>query len=164
LIDDGYYVVLMPNGQPWGSAELAHQVASSLDATRQAYVVVADDPAQGKGDVTFEHHGVRSLPYASYQMRLQLCAIGAADLVVAAEGWMMHAAYLLGRPFRTLMMPYSAGVDWHPYGRTRRQCGADAVAKSPGGIPDPAVPVRGPHKRALSAALNGLEGSSDPRL
>src|SRR5262249_36283117 len=36
-------------------------------------------------------------------------------------GWMMHAAWYLGRPYRVLMLTESHSHEWHPYLRTRNQ-------------------------------------------
>jgi hypothetical protein len=44
-----------------------------------------------------------------------------ADLIVAVEGWMVHAAYCLGKKYRLLMMAGSYPDGWHPYVVTRHQ-------------------------------------------
>jgi len=44
-----------------------------------------------------------------------------ADLIVAVEGWMTHAAYCLGKKYRLLMMASSYPDGWHPYVVTRHQ-------------------------------------------
>lgn len=44
-----------------------------------------------------------------------------ADLIITVEGWMSHRAYVLGRPFRLLLMPHSYPYTWFPYGRNAQQ-------------------------------------------
>ncbi len=44
-----------------------------------------------------------------------------ADLVVTIEGWMLHLAYALGKPFRLLLAPYSGIPEWHPYALSANQ-------------------------------------------
>src|SRR5262249_49292809 len=53
-------------------------------------------------------------------MRLFKYFASYADLVVTVEGWLMHLAYLLGRPFRVFMAPASP-FNWLPRGRGPRQ-------------------------------------------
>jgi hypothetical protein len=121
LIEEGFYVVLLPNGMPWGSTEHARKVVRRLEPSEQDHVVVAPDPAVAQGSVTYEHAGMHTVPGASYQMRLVTYFVRFADLVVTVEGWMVHAAYSLGKRYRVLMLPYSHPSRWHPYGRTLRQ-------------------------------------------
>jgi hypothetical protein len=121
LIGEGYYVVLLPNGMPWGSTRHACEVVGRLDPSEQEHVVVAPDPAEARGIVTYEHAGPHTVPGASYQMRLVTYFVRFADLVVTVEGWMVHAAYSLGKRYRVLMLPYSHPSRWHPYGRTLGQ-------------------------------------------
>jgi glycosyltransferase involved in cell wall biosynthesis len=83
--------------------------------------VVALDPAEARGSVTYEHAGLHTVPGASYQMRFVTYFVRFADLVVTVEGWMVHAAYSLGKRYRVLMLPYSHPSRWHPYGRTLHQ-------------------------------------------
>jgi hypothetical protein len=54
-------------------------------------------------------------------MRAIISLVAQADLVVTIEGWMMHAAYLNGRPYRLLLMPASGERDWQPWGRSHEQ-------------------------------------------
>jgi hypothetical protein len=63
-----------------------------------------------------------ALSFADSVMRLTLYGIRRADLIVSVEGWMIHAAHCFGKPYRILMLPYSHGREWLPYGRTPRQC------------------------------------------
>jgi glycosyltransferase involved in cell wall biosynthesis len=163
LIDHGHYVILTPNGQPWGSAALARQVVALLAPDQRAQVAVAADPAAGEGQLSLEQHGGQLIPYAGYQMRLQLYALRLADLVVAAEGWMTHAAYLLGRPFRLLMLCQSGGTRWHPYGRTSRQRVLNPTASAGRGPLGQPPPLPRTQKQALTAALRGLQDCADDR-
>src|SRR5262249_34940250 len=91
-----------------------------------------------------------------------------ADLVVTVEGWMMHLAYALGRPFRLLMAPYSAH-DWVPGRRGPDQ--RLAISMSPAAPPPPpdllraCDPPPAPHhplKPRLAAALATVEDAADP--
>lgn len=131
LIGEGYYVVLLPNGMPWGSARHADSVVSCLEPAEQAHVIVAPGPAEARGVVTYEHAGTHTVPSASYQMRLLTYFVRFADLVVTVEGWMVHAAYCLGKRYRVLMLPYSHPTNWHPYGRTLRQEIAEPATTPP---------------------------------
>src|SRR5262249_58819280 len=71
-------------------------------------------------------------------MRLYKYFASYADLVVTVEGWMMHVAYALGRPFRLLMAPYSAH-DWVP---ERRGAAPPPAARTSSGRPQPPRPPR----------------------
>jgi len=121
LIAEGFYVVLLPNGTPWGAAAQARRVVSLLDPSEQSQVVVAPDPTGWTEPVTYQHAGTHTVPRASYQMRLATYFVRFAALVVTVEGWMVHAAYCLGKRYRVLMLPYSHPTEWHPYGRTVQQ-------------------------------------------
>jgi hypothetical protein len=165
LIVEGFYVVLLPNGMPWGSASLAHKVVGHLAPSEQEQVVVAPDPADGRGAVRYEHAGRHTVPYASYQMRLVTYFVRFADLIVTVEGWMVHAAYCLGKRYRVLMLPDSYPSEWHPYGRTLHQ---DVVAPAPGVHPSveeavaPPLPAQ-PRKFVLLFLLRSLGRSDDAR-
>src|SRR5690349_20842870 len=91
-------------------------VVSRLTPSEQAQVVVAPDPVDGSGEVTYRHDGTHTVPYASYQMRLVTYFVRFADLVVTVEGWMVHAAYCLGKRYRVLMLPYSHSAECTPTG------------------------------------------------
>lgn len=163
LIQEGFYVVLLPNGLPWGSANHAREVIARLAPAEQEHVVVAPDPADGLGEVTYEHAGLHTVPYASYQMRLVTYFVRFADLIVTVEGWMVHAGYCLGKPLRVLMLPYSHGSEWHPYGRTLRQAlvvpAANLSLENPGLPPLPDQP----RKFALLTLLDSLGDTRDDR-
>jgi ADP-heptose:LPS heptosyltransferase len=112
MIAEGFFVVLLPNGEEWGTPEMAREVLDQAGAEPNQ-AAIAPDPRDG----TATHE----MPAAAAVMRLFISLVSRADLVVAVEGWMIHAAYCLGKPYRVLMLPYSHGFDWHPYGRTRNQ-------------------------------------------
>jgi hypothetical protein len=61
-------------------------------------------------------------------------------------------------------MALSGHIDWHPYGHTRDQCVMANIFRPHREPLDPKVPLRDLHKRALVAALNGLEGGGTPDL
>jgi peptide chain release factor subunit 1 len=163
FIQEGFYVVLLPNGLPWGSAGHAHDVRSRLAQSEQEQVVVGPDPADGVGEVTYRHAGAHTVPYASYQMRLETYFVRFADLIIAVEGWMVHTGYCLGKPLRVLMLPYSHPSDWHPYGRTRQQAlviPAASLVLAEGDLPP--LPEQ-PRKFALLSILRSLGESGDAR-
>jgi ADP-heptose:LPS heptosyltransferase len=146
LIAEGFYVILLPSGQPWGSECAAAEVAGRLAPTERACVAIAPDPG-GSPDEAVELSVLRGveMSYASYRMHLTMYFVRFAELIVAVEGWMVHAAYCLGKSYRVAMLPYSHPFEWHPYGRTRRQ---RAVAR----ISDAA-----PRRPAVSALRAGAE-------
>ncbi len=115
LVNEGYFVVITPNGTAWGSAALAREIAG-----QQACVTIAPDPA---GTPAARDSAMRRLLYF----------VRSADLVVTVEGWMMHAAFALGKPYRVLMAPYSQDCRWHP----RLRSGAQDVTQPAGhaGLP-----------------------------
>jgi ADP-heptose:LPS heptosyltransferase len=160
LIHQGFYAVLLPSGTPWGSAAHARRVVDGLEAHERVRVTIAPDPADGSRHVRYESNGVRTVPYASYVMRLVTYWVRFADLVVTVEGWMVHAAYCLGKPYRVLMLPYSHPAEWHPYGRTRHQeviQTGSPIARRPPPEPDGSPPLpEQPRKLVLLSALRGL--------
>jgi ADP-heptose:LPS heptosyltransferase len=121
LIAERIYVVLLPNGTPWGTAALAGEVIRRLEPHEQAQVAVAPDPAGGSDKVEHAIPGLPPLTHPDYVMRLVTYFIRFADLIVPVEGWMAHAAYCLGKPYRMLMAPYSHADEWHPYAGARHQ-------------------------------------------
>ena len=88
-------------------------------------------------------------------MRQIISFIARADLTITVEGWMLHAAYLLGRSFRVLMLPDSHHEGWHPWGGNRNQrrwlfTGDPALDRAP--LPEQ------PRKRAWMALLDRVTG------
>lgn len=117
LIGEGFFVVVMPNGASWGSTDAAREAVSLLAPDERALAVVGPAPDADPATIP----PLAALPFADTVMRLTIYGVQYADLVVTVEGWMMHAAYCLGKPYRVLMMAYSHPVEWHPYGRTIHQ-------------------------------------------
>lgn len=120
LVMQGYFVVALPNRMPWGGTALLHAAAAQLNPGERKHVTVALVPPEeeGQGRALL---GGQPISSHSYWMRCLIDLMPRADLVVTVEGWMGHAAYMLGLPYRTLMMPYSKAAVWHPYGRTIHQ-------------------------------------------
>ena len=121
LIGEGYFVILVPNGTPWGGAAQAREAVGRVAADRRIHLEVASDPAGDSGTVAASLSGIPEMPYADYVMRQFTWFVRFADLIVTVEGWMMHVAWFLGKPYRVMMLPYSHSSEWHPYTRTRRQ-------------------------------------------
>ncbi len=121
LVAEGYFVVICPNGRPWGSAQAAAEVRDRLPASQQHRVVIAPDPSSQRGRTPLEDDEAVTAPYPSVVMRRFMSFIAKAELVVSVEGWMVHAAYLLGRPYRVLMLPESQHEGWQPWGESRYQ-------------------------------------------
>jgi len=134
LIRENFYVVLLPNGTPWGTASLGAEAIRRLEPHEQAQVVVGPDPACGSEATPGRYrsrycdpstpHTVPDPPALTHPdrvVRIMTYSIRFADLVVAVEGWMVHAAYCLGKKYRVLMMACSYPDGWHPYVVTRHQ-------------------------------------------
>jgi ADP-heptose:LPS heptosyltransferase len=113
LITGGYFVILAPNGTPWGSRAHARAVHEHLTAADQSNTSIGPDAAD--------------TPDRDAATRMLIYFVRFADLIVAVEGWMIHAAYCLGKPYRTVMMPYSHPPDWQPFAQTPNQYVDDAV-------------------------------------
>lgn len=104
VIDDGNFVVVVPNSDPWGSPEIARRAIEALKPDQQKHVAVGPLPV--RRDLT---------------LQCILHAISVADRVITIEGWMGHAAWAMGRPVETLIMPHSEGRAWLPWGRDTYQ-------------------------------------------
>ena len=97
---EGYRVVLLPNGTSWGrrgvlARTLSHSAPEDAHACRRC-----PDPAEADTATQIRLAERPELSYADRVMRLFKYFAAYADLVVTVEGWMMHSAYNLGRPFR----------------------------------------------------------------
>ncbi|HTG14656.1 MAG TPA: HEAT repeat domain-containing protein, partial [Blastocatellia bacterium] len=121
LVREHFYVVLLPNGTAWGTASLAAEVVGRLEPHEQIHVVVGPDPACGSEAQAHPVPGAPALTHPDRVVRMVTYFIRFADLIVSVEGWMVHAAYCLGKRYRMLMMPYSYPDRWHPYAVTRHQ-------------------------------------------
>lgn len=160
LADEGYGVVLVPNGYGWGGKDAIAKALDCLDEPMRNRVVAAPTLSDAQ-------ENIRQLKYF----------VSWCDLLVTVEGWMMHLAYAMGKPFRLLMAPYSYDSQWHPHGRSANQAcwmpkiSGDARAyywlldgRSPETIPPP---VHYPEKDLLHAYINLCavpEPSSAPNL
>jgi ADP-heptose:LPS heptosyltransferase len=121
LIRENFYVVLLPNGTPWGAASLAAEAIRRLEPHEQAQVVVGPGPARSSEAAPHTVPGAPALTHPDRVVRMVTYFIRFADLIVAVEGWVVHAAFCLGKKYRLLMMPYSYPDRWHPYAVTRHQ-------------------------------------------
>jgi HEAT repeat protein len=170
LIDEGYLVVLLPNGTSWGRRTAILSALSHLDPQTRACVRVGPDPAETNPAVRLDLAERPELDYADRVMRLFKYFATYADLVVTVEGWLAHLAYSLGRPFRLFVAAGSFTPDWFPYGRGRTQ--QLVAAFSPRSRPSTAgvglrrgsdqawMPHR-PRKALLRLALAGLAAPAD---
>jgi hypothetical protein len=120
MVDEDYFVLACPSGQPWGSTETLYELIDRMsDSARKQVAVVPG--ATPKRD---ESHSLAEVepPISPAEFIQQLISfVSLADLVVTVEGWMMHVAYLLGRPYRLLTLPASMPITWQPWGRSARQ-------------------------------------------
>src|SRR5215813_2206261 len=121
LIREHFYVVLLPNGTPWGTASLAADAISCLESHEQRQVVLGPDPDGGSEADAYPVPGAPPLTHPDRVLRMVIYFIRFADLIVTVEGWMTHASYCLGKKYRLLMMPYSYPDRWHPYATSRHQ-------------------------------------------
>jgi len=150
LAAEGYFVVLLPNGTPWGGARHAADLAERVAPACRRYVAIAEDPA-----------GADSA-HADLVMRQFFYFASYATLVVTVEGWLVHVAWCLGKSYRVLMAPYSHDRQWSPHARTARQCLERMPALPTGRLDDsaPLVPEQ-PRKFALLFLLRELGRAGD---
>lgn len=140
--------MLLPNGTPWGDAAAAQSLAARLAPAALAHLAISDDP--GTDDSLMR----RFFYFAHY-----------ADLIVTVEGWLMHAAWCLAKPYRVLMAPYSQRERWFPHTTGGRQGLASCPA--PCGPLDPAAPpplVEQPRKFVLQFLVRELGRTADPAV
>jgi hypothetical protein len=119
LIEEGYFVVICPTGTSWGSHDLVEDLLTRLPDDYRHHVGIAPDPA-----IVNQTEDVKScleMSRPDEMIRSFISFVARADLIVTVEGWMMHAAYLLGKPYRLLMLPESGSRIWQPWGRSRNQ-------------------------------------------
>ena len=165
LIREGFYVVAMPTGESWGSTGLVEDAVALLAPEERGFVAMgpaADGRAKTNlaeiavaGSLPFGDLPFAELPFADGVMRLVIYGIRFVDLVVTVEGWMMHAAYCLGKAYRVLMLPYSHPDEWHPYGRSRFQ-GVFPAVGFPRGLGDGAAAVRTAAQVCVSVPAAGV--------
>jgi hypothetical protein len=172
LVEEGFLVVVLPNGQSWGRRAAIGAILSRLDAGVRANVRVAPDPAEtdeGAQVALFER---AKLAYRDQVMRMFKYFAAYADLSVTTEGWLAHMAYILGRPLRLFLAAGSFAHDYHPRFRGPHQTQVPALSSSAApehsrtallrdGDPPP-LPHQ-PRKPLLELALAGLGRFGDAR-
>jgi hypothetical protein len=119
LVEEGFFVIVCPNGTPWGCESGALELLDTLDSAVRRFVAIAPDAGSSRPDGP--GYATSGLSYADTVTRLLTYFVRFATLIVAVEGWMIHAAYCLGKPYRILMMAYSHPPEWHPYPQARDQ-------------------------------------------
>jgi hypothetical protein len=124
------------------------------------HIGIAPDPGARHDSMQLGSDGPTA-PYAWYRMRLATYFVRRADLVVTVEGWMMHAAYLLGRPYRLLLTAHGHGPEWWPHGRSSEQSVAVEPRSSAIDVADPPLPDQ-PRKQALIFTLRQLASARSP--
>ncbi len=172
LVAEGFFVVLLPNGTPWGTRAFASGVVRLLPAEARASVVVAPDPQGRPADRKPRRASApETLSHADRIMRCFKYFAIYADLAVTVEGWLMHLAHQLGRPYRLLLLPYSHPFAWHPYGSDGHQrvvTNMNATWNEGSATTDLLVasarpPLPGyPRKDVLRFVLQGLGELDDP--
>ncbi len=164
LVTEGFHLVVLPNGTTWGDDAAARRAVGLMDAPLRQHVTVAPDPGAFSGTVRVPDLGGLEIPHPAYRMRLTTHFLRLADLIVTVEGWMMHAAYLMGRPYRVLMPPYAHGAQWHPYGQSTRQGLCDPAPRTVGaGTPSAGPPLPDqPRKQVLEFILQRLASLRQP--
>jgi hypothetical protein len=170
LVDEGFDVVLLASARPWAGPEMIAATLGHLDRARRAHLAVATDPPGAGGVLDHAAHAERPdvAPADRVMRRFKYFAVY-ADLIVTVEGWLMHLAYALGRPFRVLLAPHSSVSSWLPCGRGPDQQLVTAMSPlSPPDVGDllgdddpPPAPFH-PRKAMLMAALRGLEHVRGP--
>ena len=139
LVAEGYSVVICPTGTPWGSRALIDDLRARLPEDIRARTSVMPEP-----DATVP---------PSAAMRGIVSLVAEVDLVVTVEGWMMHAAFVNGKPYRLLLMPASGERDWQPWGRRHDQ--RVWYFQGDPALDDPPCPER-PRRSAWLALLNRI--------
>lgn len=169
LVDEGYTVILLPNGEPWGRAEMIEAVLRHVGQRRRSHVRVAPDPAAPYGGPDLVPAERPEVTGADRVMRLFKYFASYADLVVTVEGWLMHLAYAMGRPFRLFMAPASP-LNWLPRGRGPRQQLVLSMSRLSGldagdllGDDDPPPQPSYASKLMLMGAARGLGEVADAR-
>lgn len=168
LAAEGYYVVVLPNGTPWGTIAAAQAAVGALAPGERAHVAIGPDPAGDASVVACPCAAGLPLPSASHAMRIFFSFVARADEVVTVEGWMVHVAYALGKSYRVLTPPYAIPQPWLPYGATVRQRVAAAVdTPAPtNAVQDdaaPPLPDDQPRSLLLMALLEALGACADER-
>jgi hypothetical protein len=150
LIADGYFCILLPGGNEWGSVDRIREVHQRLSPAHRPNAAIGPDPHERTGQVGIAGGG--SMPHRTFVMRQFIHFARYAALVVSVEGWMVHAAYTMGKPIRILPMARSNIESWLPYALGPRQ-GLERVPESTVslrlGTGPPPAPLAHPRKQAL---------------
>jgi ADP-heptose:LPS heptosyltransferase len=150
LLEEGYAIVLIPNGTAWGNAKRLQSLLPLLDHAERSRVVIAPDPGEDlpgrefvscRGRETWSHADITMHHFKTFALQ--------ADLVVAVEGWLIHMAYALGRPYRILMMPGSYPTKWFPFPASEQQAIANTGSEADRNF----ASVRGKHFQQESPRL-----------
>ncbi len=121
LVEEGYRLLLLPNGTAWGDRGAAAAVLRLLPEEVKNWVAVAPDPGELLAGRRVRLTERAELSHSDRIMRLFKYFVARADLVVTVEGWMSHLAYNLGRPFRLVLMAHSPPPAWYPLARGTNQ-------------------------------------------
>jgi hypothetical protein len=147
---EGYRVIVMPTSSTWGAKGAAEAAIALLPVDVRGRAAVGPAFENPHSDIPRDP----CLSFADSVMRLTLYGIRSAALVVTVEGWMVHAAHAFGKPYRVLMLPYSHGSEWLPYGRSIRQ--VPVLTARPAPLTVEAPVLEQPRKQALLFVLRGL--------
>ncbi len=127
LLSEGYFVLLAPNGKPWGSSARANELYNLLSERDQGKVFVLPEP--DKNPALLKYMAAWS------------------DCIYTCEGGMVHLAYHLGKPFRTIANDFAKTTlpTWTP-------TGADQSQGVITGIPEVTRPLKEPLLAAKAEA------------
>ncbi len=112
LIASGLKIVILPNGKPWGTREVAQEIVQGMEEDDQKSIVIGPEPQK---DSRFFKY------FVSY-----------ADYLVTVEGGMMHLGYMMGKPMGVVLKFGAGPAKWIPYGISENQgivTGADVAAE-----------------------------------
>ncbi|MGD2278845.1 MAG: hypothetical protein PVH45_01975, partial [Candidatus Omnitrophota bacterium] len=105
LIDHGIFVVITPNGQPWGTKKVTEDIIERIApkySSKRNYIAITPEP--GKMPRLLKH------------------AVAKSDLTVTVEGGLGHMAYNLGKRFLIIPVKESGDLSiWMSYARTINQ-------------------------------------------
>ena len=102
LITKGFFIIVLPNHQPWGTEEITQNNIHLLSTEEQKHVFIAPSPLQ--------------------EPQLHKYLLSKADIVVTVEGGLMHLAYHMGKPLITLQRAHSGKFEqWFPAGADASQ-------------------------------------------
>ena len=108
MIGKGFDLVLVPTGSSWGGRPEIDALIAGLPDQLKRHTIAAP-----LGHALGPQETIRWIKYFAYW----------SDFIVTVEGWMMHLAYAMAKPYYLLLAPYSYGFEWHPHGRSVNQGG-----------------------------------------